>query len=54
MITRPQPEGIDGSIEKNLDVLRTIHRERDSRVAIGATVATPGLFEVGEELDGLR
>jgi len=54
MITRPQPEGIDGSIEKNLDVLRTIHRERDSCLAIGATVATPGLFEVGEELDGLR
>jgi MOSC domain-containing protein len=54
MITRPQPEGIDGSIEKNLEVLRTIHRERDSRLAIGATVATPGLFEVGEELDGLR
>jgi len=54
MITRPQPEGIDGSIEKNLDVLRTIHRERDSCLPIGATVATPGLFEVGEELDGLR
>jgi hypothetical protein len=47
-------EGIDGSIEKNLDVLRTIHRERDSCLAIGATVATPGLFEVGEEIDGLR
>ena len=54
MVTRSQPTGIDGSIEKDLDVLRTIHRDRDSCLAIGATVATPGLFEVGEELDGLR
>ena len=50
MVTRPQPEGIDGSIEKDLDVLRTIHRERDSCLAIGATVVTPGGFAVGDEL----
>ena len=50
MVTRPQPEGIGGSIEKDLDVLRAIHRERDSCLAIGATVATPGRFAVGDEL----
>ena len=51
MVTRPQPDGIDGSITKNLDVLRTIHRDRDSCLAIGATVATPGSFVVGDELN---
>ena len=50
MVTRPQPGDIGGSIEKDLDVLRTIHRERDSCLAIGATVATPGRFAVGDEL----
>lgn len=54
MVTRPQPEGIDGSIKKNLDVLGTIHCDRDSCLAIGATVATPGLFVVGDELNRLR
>lgn len=54
MVTRPQPEGIGGAIEKDLDVLRSIHRERDSCLAIGATVATPGLFVVGDELNRLR
>ena len=53
MVTRPQPEGVDGRIEKDLDVLRTIHRERDSCVAIGATVATPGRFAVGDDLQRL-
>ena len=52
MVTRPQPDGIDGPIEKDLDVLRTIHRERDSCLAIGATVATPGGFAIGAELQG--
>ena len=53
MVTRSQPDGVDGSITKNLDVLRTIHRERGSCLAIGATVATPGSFVVGDELDKL-
>ena len=53
MVTRPQPEGVDGPIEKDLDVLRAIHRERDSCLAIGATVATPGRFAVGDELQRL-
>ena len=50
MVTRAQPGGIDGSIDKDLEVLRTIHRERASCLAVGATVATPGSFAVGEEL----
>ncbi len=50
MVTRPQPEGIGGSIEKDLDVLRIIHRERDGCLAIGATVVAPGRFAVGDEL----
>jgi uncharacterized protein YcbX len=53
MVTRPQPEGVDGPIETDLDVLRAIHRERDSCLAIGATVATPGRFAVGDELQRL-
>jgi len=44
MVTRPQPGGID----KDLDVLRTIHRERDGCVAVGAVVASPGLVSVGD------
>ena len=50
MVTRPQPEGVDGRIERDLDVLRAIHRERDSCLGIGATVVTPGGFAVGDEL----
>ena len=50
MVTRPQPEGVDGPIVKDLDVLRAIHRERESCLAIGATVVTPGGFVVGDQL----
>jgi len=46
MVTRPQPDGID----KDLDVLRTIHRERDGYLAIGCSVVAPGVISVGEEL----
>ncbi|MDQ3454342.1 MAG: MOSC N-terminal beta barrel domain-containing protein [Actinomycetota bacterium] len=46
MVTRPQPDGID----KDLTVLRTIHRERGSCLAIGAVVAGPGTVRVGDEL----
>jgi uncharacterized protein len=42
-----------GRIEKDLDVLRAIHRERDSCLAIGATVVTPGRFAVGDEVQRL-
>ena len=46
MVTRPQPGGID----KDLDVLRTIHRERGGKMAIGAIVMLEGAVAVGDEL----
>jgi uncharacterized protein YcbX len=46
MITRPQP----GGIERDLDVLRTIHRERNGCLAVGATVARQGTVTVGDRL----
>jgi uncharacterized protein YcbX len=46
MTTRPQPGGID----RDLDVLRTIAREREACLAVGAIVASPGLVRVGGEL----
>lgn len=45
MVTRPQPE-----LGKDLDVLRTIHRERGGRLAVGALVAESGSVAVGDEL----
>jgi uncharacterized protein YcbX len=44
--TRPQP----GGIERDLDVLRTINRDRDGKLAIGALVTTPGRVEVGDPI----
>ena len=46
MTTRPQPEGI----ERDLDVLRTIARERNACLAIGALVVDPGTIRVGDVL----
>jgi len=46
MVTRVQP----GGVEKDLDVLRTIHRERGGKLAVGASVAGVGLVTVGDEL----
>ncbi len=46
MTTRPQP----GGIERDLDVLRTIARERDARLAVGALVTQPGTTRVGDAL----
>jgi uncharacterized protein len=44
MTTRPQPDGID----RDLDVLRTIHRTRDGCLAVGALVAQPGTVRIGD------
>jgi len=44
MTTRPQP----GGIEKNLDILRTIHRELGGCLAIGAVVVEPGRVAPGD------
>jgi uncharacterized protein YcbX len=45
MVTRAQP----GGIGRDLDVLRTIHRERDHTIAVGASVDSPGAVSVGDE-----
>jgi uncharacterized protein YcbX len=46
MTTRPQP----GGIERDLGVLRTIARERDARLAVGALVTRRGRVAVGDAL----
>jgi uncharacterized protein YcbX len=46
MVTRAQP----GGIEKDLTVLRTVHREHDHTIAVGATVEQVGMVAVGDEL----
>lgn len=50
MTTRPQP----GGIERDLDVLRTINRERGGFLAVGALVASPGRIAVGDEVIAAR
>ena len=46
MVTRPQPGGID----RDLDVLRTINRERGGKLTVGAIVEAHGLISEGDEL----
>jgi uncharacterized protein YcbX len=46
MTTRPQP----GGIERDLDVLRTIQRELDGNLGVGALVVDPGTVRVGDEV----
>jgi len=46
MTTRAQA----GGIERDLDVLRTIARERDARLAVGALVIAAGTMRVGDKL----
>ena len=46
MTVRPQP----GGIERDLQVLRTIARERDTCLAVGALVTSPGVIRVGDVL----
>lgn len=45
MVTRPQP-----GLERDLDVLRTINKERATTLAVGAIVAEPGTIRVGDAL----
>ncbi len=45
MVTRPQP-----GIERDLDVLRTINRERDGCLAVGCLVARPGMLMTGDDV----
>jgi uncharacterized protein YcbX len=46
IVTRPQP----GDIERDLDVLRRVNRDRDGCLAIGALVARGGTIGVGDEV----
>jgi uncharacterized protein YcbX len=46
MTTRAQA----GGVERDLDVLRTINRERDGCLAVGALVRQPGTVRVGDRL----
>ena len=46
MVTREQPDGI----ARDLDVLRTINRERAGNLGIGALVVAPGTMSVGDAL----
>ena len=48
MVTRPQP----GGIGRDTGVLKTIHRERDGFLAVGALVTRAGTVAVGDELGG--
>ena len=44
MVTRPQA----GGIERDTGVLKTIHREREGRLAVGALVTRPGAVATGD------
>ncbi|MEP6853235.1 MAG: MOSC N-terminal beta barrel domain-containing protein [bacterium] len=46
MVTRPQPDGV----ERDLDVLRTIHQDYDGCLAVGAVVTRAGTVSVGDTL----
>jgi uncharacterized protein YcbX len=46
MTTRPQ----SGGVERDLDVLRTINRERDGCLSVGALVLEPGEVQLGDVL----
>ena len=46
MVTRPQPDGID----RDLDVLRTITKERAGNLGVGALVTAVGAVAVGDPL----
>jgi len=49
MTTRAQPGGID----RDLDVLRTISRERANNLGIGTLVVSPGTVRVGDAVTAL-
>lgn len=46
MTTRPQA----GGVERDLEVLRTINRERGGCLAVGALVVQPGVVRIGDAL----
>jgi uncharacterized protein YcbX len=50
MVTRAQP----GGIERDLDVLRTVLRDSEGFLGVGAVVATPGEISVGDLVTDAR
>jgi uncharacterized protein len=46
MVTRAQA----GGIERDTGVLKTIHREREGELAVGAVVTRTGTAATGDEL----
>jgi uncharacterized protein YcbX len=48
MTTRPQP-----GIERDLDVLRTINRDRAGNLAVGSLVVRPGVIALGDAVEVL-
>ena len=46
MVTRPQP-----GLPRDLDVLRSINRERSGFLGVGCLVSSPGTLRVGDELE---
>jgi uncharacterized protein len=46
MVTRPQPDGIG----RDVDVLKTINRDRAGNLAVGALVVQPGAVAIGDEV----
>jgi uncharacterized protein len=49
MTTRPQA----GGVERDLDVLRTINRQRNGYLAVGALVVQPGVVRVGDTISSV-
>ena len=45
MITRPQP-----GLDRDIELLKQINRERESCLSIGALIATPGTIEIGSQI----
>jgi hypothetical protein len=45
MVTRPQP-----GLDRDLDVLKTVIRERNNMLSVGALVTGPGHVSVGDDL----
>ncbi|MGY9075504.1 MAG: MOSC domain-containing protein [Acidimicrobiales bacterium] len=45
MVTRPQP-----GLDRDVNVLKTLIRDRANRLAIGGLVAEPGRIEIGDQL----
>ena len=49
VVTRPQPDGVG----RDLEILRTILRDRAGNLAVGAVVVEPGTVRVGDEIEVL-